>query len=155
VCLLAHAIGTAGMAGGQAIDLGAVGRPLTAAALENMHRCKTGALIQASVLLAAIAAGQGSGETYQSLSEFAAELGLAFQIQDDVLDVVGATEDLGKIAGADAARGKPTYPSVHGLAKSREMAQAHATTALSHLQFLGNRKHHLAAVVEMLVGRRS
>jgi geranylgeranyl diphosphate synthase, type II len=155
VCLLARAIGTAGMAGGQAIDLGAVGKPLTSAALENMHRCKTGALIQASVQLAAIAAGHGSGQSFDSLSQFAAELGLAFQIQDDVLDVIGATEALGKIAGADAARGKPTYPSVHGLAASRQMAQDHAAAALSHLHFLGDRNRHLTATVEMLVERGS
>ncbi len=119
VQVLAHGIGTAGMAGGQAIDLEAVGRELDAVRIEAMHRRKTGALIQASVLLGAIGAGITAGAEYEALRRYGAELGLAFQIHDDVLDVAGETAALGKTAGADAARGKPTYPSLSAWTRRR------------------------------------
>jgi len=151
--VLAAAIGTAGMAGGQAIDLAAVGRQLSAAALEDMHRRKTGALIQASVLLGAIAAGTRQGTEYQALARYGAELGLAFQIQDDVLDVLGETATLGKIAGADAARGKPTYPSVLGLAESQQLARHHCEAAVAALAGLGTGAVPLAQLADYVVNR--
>ena len=103
-----------------------------------MHRQKTGALIQASVLLGAIAAGRARIRERAALAEFGAEIGLAFQIQDDILDVEGTTTALGKRAGADADRVKPTYPSVLGLAKSRARGLSSAGIArLLHFEPLG------------------
>ncbi|MEO6079269.1 MAG: polyprenyl synthetase family protein [Steroidobacteraceae bacterium] len=152
--VLAQGIGTAGMAGGQAIDLASVGKPLSAAALEAMHRRKTGALIQASVLLGAIAAGTCSGRQYDALAAYGAELGLAFQIQDDVLDVEGETAALGKIAGADAARGKPTYPSLHGLAGAAQLARLHRDAAVAALDGMGSHVSDLISLADLVVDRR-
>jgi geranylgeranyl pyrophosphate synthase len=151
--VLAEGIGTAGMAGGQAIDLEAVGRQLDAGALEGMHRRKTGALIRASVLLGAIAAGVSSGSHYEALGRYGGELGLAFQIQDDVLDVAGETEALGKSAGKDAARGKPTYPSLHGMARAAELARLHRDAALAALGSLAGRAPDLHALADIVVER--
>jgi geranylgeranyl diphosphate synthase, type II len=151
--VLSQGIGTAGMAGGQAIDLEAVGKPLTATVLEGMHRRKTGALIRASVLLGAIGAGVRAGTEHDALAEYGAELGLAFQIQDDVLDVSGDTATLGKIAGADAARGKPTYPSVHGLAESQRLARAHRDAAVAAAERLGPRAALLVQLADVVVNR--
>ncbi len=151
--VLAQGIGTAGMAGGQAIDLAAVGRQLSVAALESMHRRKTGALIRASVLLGAIAAGTVGGSEYDALAAYGAELGLAFQIQDDVLDVEGETAALGKTAGTDAARGKPTYPSVHGLAGATQLARLHRDAAVAALDGLGPRAADLVSLADLVVER--
>ncbi|HWL63799.1 MAG TPA: farnesyl diphosphate synthase [Steroidobacteraceae bacterium] len=151
--VLAAGIGTAGMAGGQALDLEAVGRQLDAPAVEAMHRRKTGALIRASVLLGAIGAGVVRGVDHEALARYGAELGLAFQIQDDVLDVAGATESLGKTAGADAARGKPTYPSVHGLAAAASLARAHRDAAITALGNLADRAPDLVALADLVVER--
>jgi geranylgeranyl diphosphate synthase type II len=151
--VLAQGIGTAGMAGGQAIDLEAVGKTLTPQALEDMHRRKTGALIRASVLLGAIGAGVLQGPAYQALAIYGAELGLAFQIQDDVLDVEGDTTTLGKITGADAARGKPTYPSIHGLERSRLLAHRHKDAAIAALAGLGPAAGSLVQLADFVVNR--
>jgi geranylgeranyl diphosphate synthase, type II len=151
--VLAQGIGTAGMAGGQAIDLAAVGKLLPAEALERMHRCKTGALIRASVLLGAIAAGVIGGRQYNALAVYGAELGLAFQIQDDVLDVAGETAALGKTAGADAIRGKPTYPSVHGLEGAAGLARLHRDRAVAALDGFGPQATVLIALADIVVER--
>jgi len=151
--VLADAIGTRGMAGGQAIDLESVKQTLDEAALERMHRQKTGALIQASVLLGALAAGVFNAPERAALSEFGAEIGLAFQIQDDILDVEGTTQALGKRAGADADRTKPTYPSVLGLEKSRIQAVLRRDRAIAALTPLGPRFAHLAEFAHFLVAR--
>ena len=153
VQVLARGIGTAGMAGGQAIDLEAVGRSLDAMQLEGMHRRKTGALLQASVLLGAIAAGIAGGSRYESLARYGAELGLAFQIQDDVLDVAGETVALGKTAGADAARGKPTYPSLFGLERAAALARQHRDRAVAALAGLATGAEDLAALADAVVER--
>jgi geranylgeranyl diphosphate synthase type II len=153
VQVLARGIGTAGMAGGQAIDLEAVGRALDAARIEAMHRRKTGALIQASVLLGAIAAGIAGGSRYDALARYGAELGLAFQIQDDVLDVAGETAALGKTAGADAMRGKPTYPSMFGLERAAVLARQHRDRAVDALAGLAAGAEDLAAVADTVVER--
>ncbi len=152
--VLAQGIGTAGMAGGQAIDLEAVGHTLDAGRLEGMHRRKTGALIRASVLLGAIGAGYVEGPEYEALACFGAELGLAFQIHDDVLDVEGETAALGKTAGADAARGKPTYPSVHGLPRAAQLARTHRDAAVAALGPLAARAPELVALAHAVVDRR-
>ena len=151
--VLADAIGTRGMAGGQAIDLEAVNRKLGETALERMHRQKTGALIQASVLLGAISAGAQDLAQRAALEEFGAEIGLAFQIQDDILDVEGTTTTLGKRAGADADLVKPTYPSVLGLEKSREQAFARRDRAIAALTPWGARFAALTEFANFLVAR--
>jgi geranylgeranyl pyrophosphate synthase len=153
--VLADAIGTRGMAGGQAIDLEAVKQTLGQAELERMHRQKTGALIQASVLLGAIAAGTADDSQRVALAQFGAEIGLAFQIQDDILDVEGTTNTLGKRAGADASRVKPTYPSVIGLEKSRAEALARRSRAVAALQPWKERFANLIEFADFLVARAS
>jgi geranylgeranyl pyrophosphate synthase len=155
LAVLSHGIGTTGMAGGQAIDLAAAGKPLAAAALEEMHRRKTGALIRASVLLGAIGAGTVAGPEYDALAQYGAQLGLAFQIQDDVLDVAGDAAQLGKATGADAARGKPTYPSVHGLEESRRLACRHRDAAIDAAMTLGARGADLVRLARFVVDRSS
>ena len=153
--VLADAIGTAGMAGGQAMDLAAEGRALMADELERMHRRKTGALIRASVELGAIAAGLVQREARTALVRYGEELGLAFQIQDDILDVTGETCVLGKRAGADAALNKPTYPSILGLERSRELAGLHCQRAIDALAGLGPAAAPLAALARYVVERAS
>ena len=151
--VLADAIGTRGMAGGQAIDLESVKQTLDEAALERMHRQKTGALIQASVLLGAISAGVQTGPERAALATFGAEIGLAFQIQDDILDVEGTTQSLGKRTGADADRVKPTYPSVLGLERSRAQALERRDRARAALAPLGPGFAHLGEFADFLVSR--
>lgn len=152
--VLAQGIGTAGMAGGQAIDLEAVGRRLDLTQLQDMHRRKTGALLKASVLLGAIGAGVTDGPEYAALDHFGAELGLAFQIQDDILDVEGDVTTLGKAVGADAALDKPTYPSLLGMARARALAQDARDKALDSLALFGARGAGLARLAHFVVDRR-
>jgi geranylgeranyl diphosphate synthase, type II len=151
--ILASAAGTAGMAGGQAIDLAAVGQTLDAAAVENMHRRKTGALIGASVLLGATAAGVVKAPELEALTRFGNDIGLAFQIQDDILDVEGDVGVLGKSTGADAARSKPTYPSTVGLDAARHRAFALRDSAIAALAPLGGRAATLAELARFVVNR--
>ncbi len=150
---LAQAAGTAGMAGGQAVDLAAVGRSLSLEAVENMHRRKTGALIKGSVLLGAIGAGIDAGRDFQSLELFGDEIGLAFQIQDDILDVEGDVAVLGKTTGADAALSKPTYPSTAGLAAARDRARELRDRAIAALASLGPRSTPLVELAQFVVSR--
>ncbi|MEZ5498905.1 MAG: polyprenyl synthetase family protein [Steroidobacteraceae bacterium] len=152
--LLAGATGIGGMAGGQAIDLAAVGRPLDAAQLEAMHRRKTGALIEASVMLGAAAADVNEPQLLARLSSYGADVGLAFQIQDDILDVEGDTATLGKRTGADQALAKPTFPSVLGMAAARERARALADRASTTARTLGPDCEVLAELAHWLVQRR-
>jgi geranylgeranyl pyrophosphate synthase len=151
--VLADAIGLAGMAGGQAIDLEAAGRAGDAAHVELMHRRKTGALISASVELGALASPVKSEATLGVLRQYGGEIGLAFQIQDDILDVTGDTAVLGKRAGADAARGKPNYPSVFGLERARELALAHRDRALAALNGIGAAAGPLRTLAYYVVDR--
>jgi geranylgeranyl diphosphate synthase type II len=153
--LLARDAGTAGMAGGQALDLAAVGRKLSMAAVENMHRRKTGALIECSMLLGALAAGVRAGEELTALRQFGAEVGLAFQIQDDILDVAGDPRRLGKPTGADAALAKPTYPSTVGLDTARPRARELRDAAVTALAPLGERAAVLAQLAHFVVDRDS
>jgi geranylgeranyl pyrophosphate synthase len=153
--LLARATGTAGMAGGQAVDLGAVGQNLTVAEIENMHRRKTGALIECSVLLGALAAGVTGGRELAALRRFGAEVGLAFQIQDDILDVAGDSALLGKATGADAAHLKPTYPSAAGLPAARARARELRDAAIAALEPLGRRTATLAELADFVINRPS
>lgn len=121
--LLARAAGSAGMAGGQAIDLASVGLPLDEHALSDMHRKKTGALLQTSVLMGA-ACGSTDRVQWQALADFGAAIGLAFQVVDDILDATQASATLGKTAGKDQDSNKPTYVTVLGLDAARAHAQA-------------------------------
>jgi len=120
--LLARSAGHAGMAGGQAIDLASIGKALGEQALRDMHHRKTGALLQASVLMGA-ACGRSSAAAWEALSDYGDALGLAFQVVDDILDVTQASETLGKTAGKDLDNNKPTYVSVLGLTAARRHAQ--------------------------------
>jgi len=154
--VLAAASGTQGMAGGQAIDLGAVGRILTAGEVENMHRRKTGALLEASVGLAAALAGErlsavGRGD----LTRFAAALGFAFQIVDDILDVEGDPALLGKTTGADEARHKPTYPAAVGMPAARARATALHLEAQEAIASFGSPGAMLAWLARYIVERSS
>jgi geranylgeranyl diphosphate synthase type II len=150
---LAFAAGTAGMAGGQAVDLAAVGQTLSVDAVENMHRRKTGALIKGSVLLGALGAGINSGAEWHALQLFGDEIGLAFQIQDDILDVEGDVAVLGKTTGADAALSKPTYPSTVGLPAARDRARGLRDRAIAALAPLGPRNAPLVELAQFVVSR--
>jgi farnesyl diphosphate synthase len=152
--ILADASGTAGMAGGQALDLAAVGRDLDLEGLEAMHRLKTGALIRASVLLGAACAPGLSPLEWSALDGYSQDIGLAFQIQDDILDVEGSTESLGKTIGADAARAKPTYPSVLGLEVAKARARELKQRACDRLAPFGGRCQPLAWLASYVVDRR-
>ena len=134
--LLAHAAGSAGMAGGQAIDLASVGVKLNEAQLRQMHRLKTGALLQGSVLMGA-ACGEVTAAERQALSDYGAAIGLAFQVVDDILDVTADSATLGKTAGKDAEQDKPTYVSILGLERSRTYAQELHAQALAALAASG------------------
>jgi len=152
--ILATASGTAGMAGGQALDLDAVGRQLELADLETMHCLKTGALIRASVLMAAACAADLPDAARAALDGYAADIGLAFQIQDDILDVEGTTAFLGKQTGADAARDKPTYVSLLGLDAAKQQARALQHRACRRLEILGEQGQILATLANYAVERR-
>jgi geranylgeranyl pyrophosphate synthase len=153
--ILADASGTAGMAGGQAIDLAAVGRSLNSLELEAMHRLKTGALIRASVLMAAACSPQLSVAAWDALDGYSQDIGLAFQIQDDILDVEGNTEEIGKTSGADAARAKPTYPSVLGLETAKIRARELKERACKRLALLGESAAVLAWLASFVIERRA
>ena len=134
--VLGRACGAEGMAGGQALDLAAVGHRLTLAELEHMHACKTGALIRASVQLGALGAGAGA-ENLRLLDSYGNAVGLAFQVRDDILDVEGDAAVIGKTAGKDAAADKPTFPSIIGLDASRARLRELTDTALDAIAPLG------------------
>ena len=134
--LLARAAGHEGMAGGQAIDLASVGLPLTEEQLRHMHRLKTGALLQGSVMMGA-ACGASTGTARSALSEYGAAVGLAFQVVDDILDVTADSQTLGKTAGKDAAADKPTYVSLLGLDGARAQARQLLADALAALERSG------------------
>ena len=150
---LAHAAGSRGMAGGQAIDLASVGKTLNLAELEDMHIRKTGALIRASVTLAASSKPDIQPHTLARLDHFAKRIGLAFQIQDDILDVEGNTETLGKPQGSDSDLNKPTYPALLGMKEARERAMALQDDAVQKLAHLGNSAELLRDIATYIVTR--
>jgi farnesyl diphosphate synthase len=155
---LARAAGSIGMAGGQAIDLASVGVALGRGALEDMHRRKTGALLRASVRLGGLCAG-ASGEAgvarMQALDRYADAIGLAFQVVDDILDVEGDAATLGKTAGKDAERNKPTYVSVLGLDEARRLAGRLREQAHEAIAPLGEPGRRLAELADLIVRRKS
>ena len=151
--LLARAAGSAGMAGGQAIDLASVGLPLTERQLREMHQLKTGALLQGSVMMGAYC-GTPDATALDALLEYGAAMGLAFQVVDDILDVTADSATLGKTAGKDADNDKPTYVSLMGLQPSRDYAQALLAEAHRALRVSGlPDTRALAALAEMVVSR--
>jgi geranylgeranyl diphosphate synthase type II len=154
IAVVADAAGAAGMVGGQAIDLDAAApgsTPLEAAALREMHMRKTGALIVASALSGAIMAG-ATEPLAEAIGRYGVEVGLAFQIVDDILDVEGSSAELGKTAGKDAAAGKPTYPSIYGLDASRRLAAECLDRAIETLRRAGL-AGQLPGIAQWVVGR--
>ncbi|WP_072798792.1 (2E,6E)-farnesyl diphosphate synthase [Marinobacter antarcticus] len=150
---LARASGHSGMVGGQAIDLESVGKSLTLAQLETMHRHKTGALIEASVRIGALTAPGVSELSLNALTRYAKALGLAFQVQDDLLDIEGDTETIGKPQGSDVARAKPTYPALLGPKGAREHLSSLLSNALQSLQDFGPEADPLRAMADYVVTR--
>ena len=150
---LALACGSQGMAGGQALDLAAVGTRLSAPELERMHVHKTGALIRASVRIGALAAGCTDAATLATLDVYGHSLGLAFQIRDDLLDIEAGTEQLGKTAGKDAAANKPTYPAILGVDASRAELAALTARALDAIEPLGANAERLRELANFVAGR--
>ena len=154
ITLLAHASGSRGMAGGQAIDLGSVGKALNQPELELMHALKTGALIRASVLLGALAGNALSAEERQNLDRFAKRAGLLFPVVDDILDCTASTATLGKTAGKDEAADKPTYVSLLGLDAARTYADELRSDALSALSIFGERAARLTQLADYICHRQ-
>src|ERR1700724_2659432 len=152
--MLAQAIGTFGMAGGQAIDLAVQGMKLDINRVEDMHARKTGAVIRASVLMAAECAPGLEPSLYTALTRFANAVGLAFQIQDDLLDVTGDASMLGKATGADSERAKPTHPAVIGIPASQQRVRLLHTQAINALAPFGDRAETLRSLAHWLLSRQ-
>lgn len=151
---IAKASGTSGMIGGQVVDLESEGKTIPAELLEYMHRCKTGALIKAPVVSAAILCGALEDE-FKNLEEYAAKLGLAFQIKDDILDIEGNLESMGKAAGSDAAKMKSTFITLYGLEGSKKMLENITNQAISSLEIFGAKAEFLVKLAEYLVRREN
>ncbi len=152
---LATAAGPAGMVGGQAIDLGSVGMKLDQQALAFMHRHKTGALIEASVRLGGLASARADQAQLDALQVYAQAIGLAFQVQDDILDVESDTATLGKRQGADIARDKPTYPALLGMEAAKAYAIELRDQALVALERFDEKAEPLRALARYIVERRN
>ncbi len=151
---LATSAGSRGMVGGQAIDLAAVGHELALPALETMHLHKTGMLIRCAVQLALFAAGQDRGEQCEALLRYADRVGLAFQVQDDILDEIGDLELTGKaMQGADRSRNKPSFVTLLGLAGAQDYARQLLAEALAALAPWGAEADHLRALARLIVER--
>ncbi len=150
---LSKASGNEGMAAGQALDLEATNKDCDLEQLERIHRFKTGKIIQACIDLSAIALGQQNTEAHLSLQAYAQALGLAFQVKDDILDVEGNTETLGKNQGADAAMNKNTYPRLLGLENAKFMANELHEKALSAISAFGKEADTLRALSHYVIHR--
>jgi farnesyl diphosphate synthase len=152
--LLTEASGAHGMAGGQAVDLASVGKQLTLEQLEHMHQLKTGALIRASVLLGGMCKQDISQGELKMLSDYAHCIGLSFQIQDDILDVISDTETLGKPQGSDQEQEKPTFPAIIGLEQSKQRAIQQHELALKILEPLDEKADSLRQLSAYIVERQ-
>ncbi|MDF2276600.1 polyprenyl synthetase family protein, partial [Aeromonas caviae] len=150
---LARASGYLGMCGGQALDLDAEGRRISLAELEQVHRHKTGALIECAVTLGALCKADVEPATLAALQTYAAAIGLAFQVQDDILDITGDTATLGKPQGSDLALEKSTYPALLGLDNARELARELHDKALTALQSLPYNTDILEAFADYIIER--
>jgi farnesyl diphosphate synthase len=155
VRLLAEAAGSAGMCGGQAIDLDSVGLSLTLEQLERMHQLKTGAMLRVSVLLGALAGRDLASHEREALAEYSRAIGLAFQVVDDVLDATADSATLGKTAGKDAADNKPTYVSILGLAPSQALAEQLRQQAHDALAPFGEQALRLREIADLIVQRKA
>ena len=155
IAQLARATGAQGMTGGQAIDLAAVGNSLSLEQLEAMHGLKTGALIRASVLMGGLCNPKTTDTELDLLDKYAHCIGLCFQIQDDILDVIGDTETLGKPQGSDQEQEKPTYPALLGLEAARQLAQEQHDMAIEHLAPLGGKANTLRQIADYIIERNS
>jgi len=154
ISVLATASGDMGMVAGQAFDLAHVDQPLSLAQLENMHRCKTGALISAAIELGILSANsEVSVQSKQSLLEYGDAIGLAFQVQDDILDITGDTVTLGKPQGSDIEANKPTYPALLGLEGARVKLQQLLQQALDATECLGQQGTALRELAKYIVER--
>ena len=154
IALLAHASGSRGMAGGQAIDLASVGTALSQPELELMHAMKTGALIRAAVMLGALCGRPLSADERNALDRFAKRAGLLFQVVDDILDCTASTATLGKTAGKDEAADKPTYVALLGLDAARTYAEELRTEALLALSMFGERAGRLIQLADFICHRQ-
>jgi geranylgeranyl pyrophosphate synthase len=152
--MLAQASGTFGMAGGQAIDLAAQGTRLDIGQVEDMHARKTGAVIRASVLMAAECNPPLDANLYAALTRFATAVGLAFQIQDDLLDVTGDVSTLGKATGADSERAKPTHPAIIGITASQQRVRLLHSQAINALSSFDHRADSLRSLAHWLLSRQ-
>ncbi len=150
--VVAEAVGLSGMIGGQAMDLAFEGRAATAMELTTIHGMKTGALITASCTAGGLLAG-GSASGIRTLERYGKALGLAFQITDDILDVEGTAEQIGKSPGKDRRAGKATFPAIHGLERSREMASARASEAVQSIEGFGEAGSLLREIAEWVTTR--
>ncbi len=155
VRLLAHAAGSLGMCGGQAIDLASVGLSLSLDELEQMHRLKTGALLRASVFMGATSGQSLDATQTQALDAYARAIGLAFQVVDDVLDATTDSATLGKTAGKDAVDNKPTYVSILGLEPSQRLAEKLRTDAHAALAPFGDKAQRLHELADLIVQRKA
>ena len=150
---LALASGSLGMAGGQAIDLGSVGKKLDLESLQTMHEHKTGALIRVSAELGALSSPDPDPKKLEAVIEYAKCIGLAFQVQDDILDIESDTETLGKPQGSDMEQDKPTYPDLLGLDGAKEVAKKLLETSLKHLEVFDENADTLREIAEYIVKR--
>ena len=155
VRVLAQASGSTGMCGGQAVDLASVGLTLSLRELEQMHRLKTGALLKASVLLGALCGKTLTVAERNALDAYAAAIGLAFQVVDDVLDATADSATLGKTAGKDAADNKPTYVSILGLEESKALAEKLRSDAHEALASFGDNARRLREIADLIVQRKA
>ena len=153
VATLSRYGGCSGMVTGQAIDLAATGQHVDIDQLKNMHAHKTGALIEASVLMGAMGTNAATEQQLEALTGFARAIGLAFQIQDDILDVESSTEQLGKQQGSDIANGKSTYPSILGLEQARSQAAELYQRSMNCLEPFGERADALRLIASFIVNR--
>lgn len=154
VQVLSYASGAYGMVAGQQEDIDSEGKVIDGRALQHIHEHKTAALIEASVKIGVILGG-GSEEAVSAISRYGKNIGLAFQVVDDLLDITGSIEELGKTPGADMARGKNTYPSIFGVEKSQKMAENLIAEAVAALECFGERAGPLNEVALYILKRRN
>jgi geranylgeranyl pyrophosphate synthase len=153
IAILSDLVGCNGMVTGQAIDLASTGKQLSADELDYMHNHKTGALIEASVVMGALATDQATDTQIEALKQYARAIGLAFQIQDDILDVESSTEQLGKSQGSDSANDKATYTSILGIEKARSEAERLYQTSIDALSIFSASADPLRALAKFIVHR--